>query len=411
MEVLEAYKRIKANRGSAGVDKQSLEEFEVNLKGNLYKVWNRMSSGSYLPPPVREVEIPKKSGGVRPLGIPTVADRIAQSVVAKRLEAKVEPVFHPDSYAYRPGRSALDAVGKTRERCWRFNWVIDLDIRAFFDSLDWELLLKAVRAHVKEKWVLLYIERWLKAPVMKSDGSLVARQSGTPQGGVVSPMLANLFLHYAFDRWMARGFPRILFARYADDIVVHCESKEQAEQMLGAIRARLKECRLELSEEKTRIVYCKDSSRKGEHEQITFDFLGYTFQPRFALSRTGRYFVGYLPAVSNASAKRIRQTVREWRLGASHNHQTLDVVLTRIEPQVRGWVNYFGRYYRTKSIQVLQHVQRALIQWAMKKFKGFRRRERAAGEFLKSLSIRHLGLARLYQLLGVRTTAGKRRAV
>ena len=215
--VWEAYQEVKANHGAAGVDGQSIEAFETDLKGNLYKIWNRMSSGSYFPPPVRLVEIPKASGGTRPLGIPTVGDRVAQMVVKMHLEPLVEPQFHPDSYGYRPGKSALDAVATARERCWRSDWVIDLDIKGFFDNLGHELVMKAVRHHAEAPWVLLYIERWLKAPVERQDGSREERTKGSPQGSVVSPLLANLFMHYAFDLWMRRTYPDIRFERYADD--------------------------------------------------------------------------------------------------------------------------------------------------------------------------------------------------
>src|SRR5829696_3118289 len=278
--VFEAYRRVKANRGAAGVDEQSLAEFERDLKGNLYKLWNRRASGSYFPPPVRAVEIPKRDGSLRMLGVPTVADRIAQTVVRGYLEPGVEPIFHPDSYGYRPGRSALDAVGVCRERCWRRDWVLDLDIRSFFDSVPHDLVLKAVAHHTDRRWVLLYVERWLKAPLQHEDGSLVERDRGTPQGSAISPLLANTFLHYAFDLWMARSYPGVLFERYCDDVIVHVRSEREAQRLRAAIAARLAECGLELNERKTRIVYCKDSTRRGSYEHESFDFLGYRFRPR-----------------------------------------------------------------------------------------------------------------------------------
>jgi RNA-directed DNA polymerase len=261
--VMEAYRRVKANAGAAGIDEQSIADFEAKLKDNLYKLWNRMSSGSYFPPPVRAVEIPKKAGGVRTLGVPTVADRVAQTVVAMVLEPEVEPVFHPDSYGYRPGRSALDAVSRCRERCWRHDWVVDLDIRAFFDSIPHDLLLKAVAVHTDQRWVMLYVERWLNAPLQRADGTLIERDRGTPQGSAISPLLANIFLHYAFDRWMEKSFPSAPFERYADDAVVHCRSRTQAVRIRRAITKRLAEVGLELHPDKTRIVYCKDSKPSG----------------------------------------------------------------------------------------------------------------------------------------------------
>ena len=270
--VWEAFKRVRANRGAAGVDGQSIEEFERDLQNNLYKLWNRLSSGSYFPPPVRRVEIPKSDGRKRPLGIPTVADRVAQAVVTGYLEPLVEPHYHADSYGYRPGKSALEAVGVTRQRCWSHNWVLDLDIRAFFEHIDHELLLRAVRKHTDCKWVLLYIERWLKAPVEEADGALLSKEKGTPQGAVVSPLLANLFLHYAFDMWMWRNHPSIPFERYADDVICHCGTEEQARELWRSIEARLSECGLELNQQKTRIVYCKDSNRSGSYVHEKFDW-------------------------------------------------------------------------------------------------------------------------------------------
>jgi RNA-directed DNA polymerase len=313
--VWEAYRKVKANRGAAGVDEESIAEFEADLKGNLYKLWNRMSSGTYFPPPVLAVQIPKAGGnGVRTLGVPTVADRIAQTVVRLYLEPVVEPIFHPDSYGYRPGRSALDAVEACRRRCWSKDWVIDLDIRSFFDSLDHELILKAVAAHTRQRWILLYLRRWLHAPLQQPDGTLVQRDRGTPQGSAISPLLANLFLHYALDRWLATQFPAVSFERYADDAVVHCVSKAQAETVLGAIADRMAQVGLELHPDKTRIVYCKDGTRRGWHEHERFTFLGFTFRPRLAKSKHGNFFVSFLPAVSDDAKKTIGREIRRWKL-------------------------------------------------------------------------------------------------
>ena len=403
--VWEAYQRVKANRGAAGVDGESLEAFEKDLKGNLYKIWNRMSSGSYFPSPVRRVEIAKTGGGTRGLGIPTVADRIVQTVVTMVLEPMVEPSFHPDSYGYRPGRSALDAVGRARERCWRYDWVIDLDIKAFFDSLDWELVERAVAHHTELPWVRLYIARWLRAPVQKPDGTLEQRTKGTPQGGVVSPLLSNLFLHYAFDLWMQRNYPSVPFERYADDAIVHCGSERQAKKVLGAIRDRLAECGLELHPMKTKIVYCQDSDRPGKYEQVTFDFLGHTFQPRRAKNRYGKFFVSFLPAISNKAAKAIRATIREWRLASTRNNQSLEDLAQLINPVVRGWMNYYGRYYRSKCVQVLRHVNLALAAWARRKYRRFKRRERESMHWLGRIARRDPNLFALWRL-GIKPEAG-----
>jgi len=397
--VWDAYQRVKANRGAAGVDGESLTAFEKDLKGNLYKVWNRMSSGSYFPPPVRLVEIPKDNGGTRPLGIPTVADRVAQTVVKMVLEPVVDTQFH------RPGKSALDAVGTARKRCWDADWVIDLDIKGFFDSIPHDLVERAVAHHTDIPWVRLYIARWLRAPVQRPDGTLDERTKGTPQGGVISPLLANLFLHYAFDRWMQRTFPPVQFERYADDAIVHCRSERQARVVLDAIRGRFVQCGLELHPTKTRIVYCKDADRPRQYEHVAFDFLGYTFQPRRAKNRWGKFFVSFLPAMSAKAAKRVRATIREWRMASTRNNQRLEDLARTVNPVVRGWMNYYGRYYRSKCVQVLRHLNEALAAWARRKYKRFRRRERASMHWLGCIARRDPNLFVLWQL-GVKPDAG-----
>jgi len=405
--VWDAYKKVKANQGAAGVDGQSLAAFEKDLKSNLYKIWNRMSSGSYFPPPVRLVEIPKgNSGSTRPLGIPTVSDRIAQMVVKMYFEPLVEPHFHPDSYGYRPDKSALDAVGVTRQRCWRQDWVIDLDIKGFFDNLDWDLLLRAVRHHTDIPWILLYVERWLKAPVQHGDGSLEERTKGSPQGSVISPLLANLFMHYALDEWLRRNFPSIQFARYADDAVIHAQSLSQARHVLNAVRERLRECGLELHPEKTKIVYCQDSDRRRTRDQVRFDFLGYTFRPRRAKNRWGKPFVSFLPAVSDKAAKSIRAKIRSWRLGANRNNQTLEEIAKFVNPSVRGWVNYYGRFYRSALTPVLRCLERSLVYWVRRKFKRFARHRRKAVHWLGTVARREPKLFVMWQL-GIRPATGQ----
>jgi RNA-directed DNA polymerase len=404
--VWQAYQRVKANRGAAGVDGESLAAFDHDLKNNLYKLWNRMSSGSYLPPPVRLVEIPKgNTGATRPLGIPTVSDRIAQMVVKLVLEPQVEPYFHPDSYGYRPAKSALDAVGVTRQRCWRQDWVIDLDIKGFFDNLDHDLVMQAVRHHTQTRWILLYVERWLKAPVQRGDGSQEARTKGSPQGSVISPLLSNLFMHYAFDSWMQRTFPHIQFARYADDAVVHAASFSEAEQLLEAIRERLWQCGLELHPEKTKIVYCKDSDRVGSHAHLTFDFLGYTFQPRRARNRWGKFFVSFLPAVSQKAANAIRARIRSWRLGAMRNNQSLEEIAGFVNPFVRGWVNYYGRFYRSALAPILRCLERSLTHWARRKYKRLARHKREAVYWMGRMARREPKLFVHWQI-GIRPATG-----
>jgi RNA-directed DNA polymerase len=403
--VWEAYQRVKANRGAAGIDGETLAAFEKDLKGNLYKIWNRMSSGSYFPPPVRLVEIPKANGGTRPLGIPTVADRVAQTVTKMVLEPLVEPSFHPDSYSYRPGRSALDAVETARRRCWAADWVIDLDIKAFFDSLDHDLVERAVAHHTDIPWVRLYVARWLRAPVQRPDGTMEPRTKGTPQGGVLSPLLANLFLHYAFDTWMQWHFRSVRFERYADDAIVHCRNRLQAEEVLDAIRGRFERCGLELHPTKTRIVYCKDDNRRGEHEHVAFDFLGYTFQPRRAKNRQGEFFVSFLPAISTKAAKSIRATIRQWRLASTRNHLSLEDLARLVNPSVRGWMNYYGRFYRSKCLQVLRHLNEALAAWARRKYKRLRRRRRASVHWLGRIARRSPTLFVLWTI-GAQPEAG-----
>ena len=390
--VWNAYLDVKRRAGGPGVDGQSMEEFESDLKNNLYKIWNRMSSGSYFPPPVRLVEIPKADGGVRPLGIPTIADRIAQAVVKRCLEPMVEPKFHEDSYGYRPGRSALDAVAQARRRCWRDDWVLDLDISKFFDTLDHALLMRAVERFTTCKWVLLYIHRWLRADVQLPDGTLQARNMGTPQGGVISPLLANIFLHLGFDQWMKANYPNIHFERYADDIVVHCRSLKQLEWIRGKIEKRLARCKLTLNAEKTRVVYCKDTRRQEEWAQQSFDFLGYTFRPRLARSHSGEFFVTFSPAISQKAAQSLRQKVRrEWRL-QTRTYLSLDELARRINPVISGWINYYGRFRRSALHSVLDHINKALAGWAMRKMKRLRRRKTRAHAWLKGLARRNPSL-------------------
>jgi RNA-directed DNA polymerase len=389
--VWRAYKRVKANGGGAGVDEQSLLEFEGDLGNNLYRIWNRMSSGSYFPPPVKAVSIPKKSGGERILGVPTVSDRIAQAVVKMVLEPTLEPLFHGDSYGYRPGKSAHQAIEVTRRRCWWHDWVLEFDIRGLFDNIDHGLLLKAVRHHTNCKWVLLYIERWLIAPVQDAENIVKMRTRGTPQGGVISPLLANLFLHYAFDRWMASQFPRVPFCRYADDGLVHCRSLKQAQYLQQRIAQRLEECGLELHPQKTKVVYCRDVHRQQEYENIQFDFLGYTFRPRRSKDRYGRIFVNFTPAISQESSKVMRQTIRGWRLQLKSD-KSIEDLSRMFGPVIRGWMNYFCRFYPSAFQPIVQHLNKALARWAMRKFKSLRGHKCRAIYWIGRLATRQPGL-------------------
>lgn len=406
LQVWEAFKKVKANRGAAGVDEQSVAEFEEDLSSNLYKLWNRLSSGSYFPSPVRRVEIPKSDGRVRPLGIPTVADRMAQMVVKHTLEPLLEPHFHHDSYGYRPGKSALDAVGVARQRCWKRAWVLDLDIKGFFDNIDHKLMLKAVQHHTDCRWILLYVERWLKCPVQYPDGTIKASNLGTPQGGVISPLLANLFLHYAFDVWMRKNFPEVQFERYADDVVCHCISESEAKRLRVAIEGRLGECQLELHPEKTKIVFCKEQSRQGDYPVYSFDFLGFTFRPRLAKNKYGKFFVGFLPAISNKAAKSIKDEMRKWRIHR-RSDKSLEDLSRMINPKIRGWVNYYAKFFKSGMFRISQVLNRMITKWAMRKLKNIRGQQRKATHWLGRVAERKPQLFAHWQILKMRPAAGQ----
>lgn len=385
-QVLKAYELVKANAGAAGVDQQSLSDFERNLKSNLYKLWNRLSSGSYFPPPVKAVAIPKKAGGERILGIPTVSDRIAQMVVKLEFESQVEPLFLPDSYGYRPNKSALDAIGVTRQRCWRQDWVLEFDIKGLFDNIPHDLLLKAVHKHTDSPWVRLYIKRWLTAPMQMPNGERVARGLGTPQGGVISPILSNLFLHYVFDKWLQKHYPKTQWCRYADDGLVHCHREAEAKHMLKVLKQRFQDCGLELHPVKTKIVYCKDGKRKGQYENTSFDFLGYTFRHRVCKERKrNRVFVSFNPAVSTVSLKAMRLKIRKLRV-RKRTEMSIEQLAQWLNPMINGWFNYYGRYYRSALYRLSHHVNKALVRWARCKFKPLRRHKTRAMKFLEGIS-------------------------
>lgn len=384
-QVMQAYRLVKANGGAAGVDHQSLSDFEENLKDNLYRLWNRMSSGSYFPPPVKAVAIPKKSGGERLLGVPTVADRVAQAVVKLQIEPEIEPHFLEDSYGYRPRKSALDAVAVTRKRCWRYDWVVEFDIVGLFDNISHDLLLKAVRKHVSDRWVLLYVERWLTAPLQQPEGCWVPRSRGTPQGGVISPLLSNLFLHYVFDAWMAKHFPGMPWCRYADDGLVHCHSLQQAHELRDALARRFGECGLELHPQKTKIVYCKDSNRRGVHPVTSFDFLGYTFRGRSARNSAGKLFISFSPAVSRDALKSMRSLIRRSNL-RNRVDRSIEDIAEGFNPVLQGWLNYYGRFNRSALYPLLRYFHHALRAWVMCKHKRFRGKKTRAGQYLERMA-------------------------
>lgn len=377
--VMEAYQRVKENKGAAGVDQQTLEDFDKNLKDNLYKIWNRMSSGTYFPPPVKAVSIPKKTGGERILGVPTVSDRIAQMVVKLEFEPCVEPHFLENSYGYRPNKSALDAIGITRQRCWKYDYVVEFDIKGLFDNIDHDLLLKAVRKHTDNKWVILYIERWLKAPMQMPDGALIERTKGTPQGGVASPVLSNLFLHYVFDVWMEKYHPGKPWCRYADDGLVHCKNEQEAKQFLVSLKQRFEMCKLELHPDKTKIVYCKDGRRKNSYPTTKFTFLGYDFRQRSTLDRkTKEVFQSFNPAVSKTAEKSMRAHIRTLGL-RNRTGLNLKEIADVLNPILRGWIDYYGCYNRSELWSVMVYVNKTLTAWAMRKYKKLRGHRTKAG--------------------------------
>jgi len=379
--VWDAWLKVKRNGGAAGADGVTIEQFEQRLKDNLYKLWNRMTSGSYFPGPVRAVEIPKK-GGVRVLGIPNVVDRIAQSVAVLALEPNVEKVFHDDSYGYRPGRSPVDAVRVCRQRCWRKDWIVDLDVKAFFDSVPWDLMLSALARHTDAKWVLLYVERWLKAPMLMPDGTMLARTKGTPQGGPVSPLIANVFLHYGLDMWLTREFPAVTFERFADDAVIHCVTERQARQVREAVGRRFADIGLEVHPDKTRIVYCKDSKRRQDFDQVSFTFCGYAFRPREAFDKKRQEsYTSFLPAAAPEKLTDMSRRVASWRLHRRTNG-TLDDLAGEVNLVLRGWLTYYTVFYPSMVIPLCRRIDRHLVRWARWKYKRLERSPRRAWAWL-----------------------------
>lgn len=360
--VLDAYKHVRDNGGSAGIDGQSIENYAGQLSGNLYKLWNRMTSGSYVPSLVKEVLIPKKSGGTRGLGIPTVEDRIAQQVVKSHLEPKVDGSFHPSSFGYRRGKSAHDALGQAQRWCKHLAWVIDIDIKGFFDNIDHELMMKAVGCYTQEKWVLMYIERWLKTGVMKENG-IESREKGTPQGGVISPLLSNIFLHFAFDKWMEKNFPLIKFERYCDDIIIHCASLPQAELIKHKISQRLHECKLELNLEKTQIVYCPSKKHLSGYKKRSFNFLGYTFKPRWINNKDGGE-LAFTPCMSSISKKSVKESVRAMKF--KRKQIPIQRMAILLNPKIRGWMEYYCRWNKWTTTDLWWWMNNRLIRWVMK---------------------------------------------
>lgn len=387
-QIWSAYKKVKANKGGEGVDAISMEAFDANRSKHLYKLWNRMASGSYFPPPVKEVEIPKKDGKIRKLGIPTIADRVGQMVVKMFVEPRLEKIFMPNSYGYRPKKNAHQAVESVRKNCRKYDWVIDLDIKGFFDNIDQDKLMVTVTRHVPEKWVCMYIERWLKTPVLLKTGTLIEKEGrGTPQGGVISPLLANLFLHYVFDIWLSRLSSAVEFVRYADDAIVHCKSEAQAKWILQKIHERMEECGLELHKDKTKLVYCKDYRRKGKHSKVSFDFLSFTFQPRTSKSKKDRkLFLGYDCAISKSAKKKIMEKLRELKI-EKLTFKSIVGVAQFLNPYIRGWINYYGKFRGWEMNSIFQGLRRRLVFWARKRYKRYKTSINKAYKWLERVQV------------------------
>lgn len=377
-DVAKAYQKVRKGGKAVGIDQESWADFDKEPERNLYVIWNRLASGSYHPQPVREVEIPKKDGSKRKLGIPTLRDRIAQQVVKDYMEKRIDKLFHENSYGYRPLKSAHQAIEQVRQNTFGFDWVLDMDISKFFDEVDHDLTLKAVSHVMEEKWVLMYVERWLKMPVQKQDGTVEPKQGkGTPQGGVISPLLANLYLHFAMDKWLSNHYPTVRFVRYADDVVIHCSTHQQAEQVREALINRLAEVKLKVNESKTHIAYCKDYRRKECHEKVKFEFLGFSYQPRARKSkRDGKNFMAFTAEISPTNKKRIIQTIRD--LGAWRDTRVeIQSIAAQLNAKLRGWINYYGLYSKRSLRIALVKVEERLVKWLKKKHKAGTRKARA----------------------------------
>lgn len=385
--VVEAYKRVKRKGGGPGADNVSMEMFDQNLKNNLYKIWNRLSSGSYFPSPVKQVEIPKSNGGTRKLGVPTISDRIAQTVILLIVEPRLEKVFHPSSYGFRPGRNAQQAIEFTKRMCWNRDWVVEFDIKAAFDSLSHDLLERAIDKHVSEKWLKTYLMRWLRAKVVDKQGGIHERYLGTPQGGVVGPLLMNLFMHYAFDKWMEREHPRIPFSRYADDAVAHCASEVEAFKFLDGLRERLNEVGLEINEEKSGVVYCKDSNRRKKYPKVKFTYLGFDFRPRKAINKRGEVFTSFLPGISLKAKGKLMRTVGSWKLGRLTRYSMVELS-KKFNPILRGWLQYYGKHYLSSLYYVFRHFDRALCRWIRRKFSNLAKHKTRAFNLMSKIRTR-----------------------
>ena len=397
--VWEAYKKVRANHGGAGIDDISMDEFDIDRSKHLYKLWNRMASGSYFPPPVKETEILKKDGKIRKLGIPTISDRVGQMVIKDIIEPRLEKIFSPNSYAYRPDKDAHQALESVRLNCRKTDWVIDLDIKGFFDNINHDKLMLALEKHVSEKWILLYIKRWLNAPVLTKSGELIEKQGkGTPQGGVISPLLANLFLHYVLDMWLEQTDKTVKYARYADDAIIHCVSQAHAEQTLKRIEARMASCNLELHPHKTKLVYCRDYRRKGSYKEVKFDFIGYSFQPRPSKSKqTGKMFLGYDCAISISSRKQIADKLEKLNI-VNMSCKSIVGIAQHLNPLIRSWIEYYGRFKGYEMSKVFRLLRCRLVRWARRRYKRYRTSLRRAYKWLDNVRKQYPNLFYHWQL-------------
>lgn len=377
LQIIEAYKRVKANGGTAGVDGISIEQVNNNKRKYLYPLWNRMASGSYFPKAVRQTLIPKGEGKMRALGIPTVVDRVAQQVIATELENLVDKTFSDNSFGYRPNKSAHEAIEQCRINCMKYSWVIDIDIKGFFDNIDHALLMQAVQWHTDKKHILLYCQRWLDAPIQLSDGSIKLPQGkGTPQGGVISPVLANIFLDVVFDKWIDKRNPEVVYERYADDIVVHCQHIKEALRLLEAIKQRFKTCKLEVNRDKTKIVYCRRNQKKQPPFKVRyqkFDFLGFTFKPRISKTEKSKLILGFTPAISQKSIARINAVLRKLRIHR-WTYFSLERVGVLLKSKIRGWLNYYSKFRKSELRHLFRDLNKRLAQWIRNKYRRFRRR-------------------------------------
>jgi RNA-directed DNA polymerase len=370
-QVVDAYGKVRSGGKATGIDKESFSDFEKKLQDNLYVIWNRLASGTYFPSAVREVEIPKKDGKTRKLGIPTIRDRIAQEVVRKYMEQRIDHLFHVNSYGYRPLKSARQAIEEVRKNCKTTDWVIDLDISKFFDEISHELMLKAVNHVIEDKWVSMYVKRWLEMKIVNKAGEETGRGGkGTPQGGVISPLLANLYLHFALDKWLEKKDAEINFVRYADDMVIHCRSKEEAHRLLEEIKERLQTVGLRLNEQKTQIVYCKDYRRTEQQSKVQFGFLGFSYQPRRSQSKLDKHksYTAFTAEISKSNQKKIAEAIRttvDWRI----THVEIEAIAEKLNNRLRGWINYFGLYGKSSLRKTLLLLERRLLKWIKDKYK------------------------------------------